>query len=172
MPAAIAPRAAAATAPAAAAAAASSSTKGLEKRRGKEQKPQTIMIPSFTNLPISARFEREDNNEMFFIILEKKLEHLDTSLRLQWLDEVETGHPVYLHGIQGVSKSHCLYYTAWQMSKDPKYRVAYIPDCGGITMAPFSNILKVREDLPFFFFFFGDSSIFRSFVFPSLSLGN
>ena len=140
----------------------------------------TVMIPSFTNLPMTGRFAVKQNGELLFIIREKKLKHLNDFLEQSWLDDVRMGHPVYLHGIQGVGKSHCLSYTAWQMSKDPKYRVAYIPDCGGITMAPFSNILKVREDLPFLFlsfsFSFSSSSwrliYFSFFVFPSLSLGN
>jgi len=80
---------------------------------------------------------------LFFIILEKKLKHLDDFLALRWQDSGEMGHPVYLHGIQGVGKSHCLYYTAWQMAKNNKYRVAYIPDCGRITGAPFHYILQV-----------------------------
>ena len=57
------------------------------------------------------------------------------------------GASVYLHGIQGVGKSHCLYYKAWEFSKDKNYRVAYIPDCGRITRAPFSYFLQVC--LPF-----------------------
>ena len=112
---------------------------------------------------MTGRFTVKQNGGLFFIIVEKKLQRLNDFLEQRWLDDVRMVHPVYLHGIQGVGKSHCLYYTAWQMSQDSSYRVAYIPDCGGITMAPFSNILQVTG-LAFFFFFF--------WRLISLSLGN
>jgi len=98
---------------------------------------------SFTNLPLSRRFQRTTDGSLFFIILEKKLNHLDHFLKIQWRDTYMMGYPVYLHGIQGFGKSRCLYYKAWQLSEDPNYRVAYIPDCEGIADEPFHYFFMV-----------------------------
>ena len=149
----------------------SSSSSAAQSRQQQQQQPQpkqvgAIMIPSFTKLPKTGRFAIDRDGGLFFIILEKKLKHLGDFLARRWEDTGEVGHPVYLHGIQGVGKSHCLYYKAWELSKDPTYRVAYIPDCGGIADAPFSYLLQVC-------LFFGDVSfLFRSFLIFPISLGN
>ena len=117
----------------------------LEKETDQEVKPKakTVMIPGFTKLFKNRRFEIDRKGEMFFIIPEKKLKHLDDFLAQRWEDDCETGHGVYLNGVEGVGKTYCLYYKAWEFSKDPNYRVAYIPDCGATTISPFSRLLQV-----------------------------
>lgn len=73
-----------------------------------------------------SRFHVEDTNTINII-------HRDITHKiLQFLIEKCGKTPaVYIHGPQGVGKSHSLFEVVCELRRDPINRVLYIPDCGG-----------------------------------------
>jgi len=133
------------------------------------QRAKVLYLPSISTLA-QERFTFQDHQgveSLLFVEMPEKIVALEKAINDAWIRRPtkKTGAGVYLHGIQGIGKSHLLYYEVWKL-RQQNYRVCYISDLGKISKQPDNSFFQVLSFSSFllFIFFLRPLFFFSSFL--------
>jgi len=137
--------------------------------RAPAQRANVLYLPFISTLA-QDRFTFQDHQgveSLLFVEMPKKIAALEKAINDAWIRRPtkKTGTGIYLHGIQGIGKSHLLYYEVWKL-RQQNYRVCYISDLGKISKQPDNSFFQVLSFSSFllFIFFLRPLFFFSSFL--------
>jgi hypothetical protein len=118
--------------------------------RAPAQRANVLYLPFISTLA-QDRFTFQDHQgveSLLFVEMPKKIAALEKAINDAWIRRPtkKTGTGIYLHGIQGIGKSHLLYYEAWKLRPQPNYRVCYISDLGKISTQPENSFFQALHE--------------------------
>jgi len=142
---------------------------------------KVLLLPKLQIPGVDSRFtfllpnpSQPDDKKLVFIEMPEKIKALEDKIAQVWqMAPTREGIGIYLHGIQGIGKSHLLYYEVWKLRQSPEYRVCYIPDLGKIAWESVNIFLQVIFFPSFsslFFLFFFSIFNFSLFQFSFFSI--